>query len=58
MIKRVFSLFLAICMLSGLITGLALTASAESCGTFGDGLTWSLDDEGVLIISGSGAMDN
>lgn len=31
-------------------------ASAECSGTWGD-LSWALDDEGLLTISGSGAMD-
>ena len=33
-------------------------ASAESSGTCGTDLTWTLDDNGVLTISGSGAMKN
>ena len=31
-------------------------ASAESSGTCGDNLTWTLNDEGVLSISGTGEM--
>lgn len=43
-------LLLILCLVS------SLKASAES-GTCGDNLTWSLED-GVLTISGSGAMTN
>ena len=31
-------------------------ASAESSGTWGDNLTWTMNDEGTLTFSGSGAM--
>ncbi len=39
---------------------LPLTANADivANGTCGDNLTWTLDDEGFLTISGSGAMMN
>ena len=33
-------------------------ASAQSSGTCGANLTWVLDDEGTLTISGTGAMTN
>ena len=36
----------------------SLTASAAESGTCGENLTWTLDDEGTLTISGTGAMDN
>ena len=45
----------------GLIpTASAATSSEEKSGTFGaegDNLTWVLDSEGTLTISGKGAMD-
>lgn len=31
---------------------------AESSGTCGDNLTWTLDDNGVLTLSGKGEMYN
>ena len=37
---------------------LGFTASAESSGTCGDHLTWTLDDAGQLTISGTGRMYN
>ena len=35
---------------------LPMTAQAETSGTCGDNLTWVLDDEGTLTISGTGEM--
>ena len=35
-----------------------ITASAASSGACGDNLTWTLDDEGVLAVSGTGNMDD
>ncbi len=40
------------------ITQEAYAAEEVASGTCGDDLTWVLDDEGTLIISGSGAMSN
>ena len=54
--KRVLSLTLAILILSALILSLPLSASAEESGKCGTNLTWTLDDEGTLTISGTGAM--
>ena len=39
-----------ICLMCG------IGASAETSGTCGDNLTWVLDDEGTLTISGTGNM--
>ncbi len=37
---------------------IAVKAKAASSGTCGDNLIWTLDDEGTLTISGTGAMTN
>jgi hypothetical protein len=65
-LKRSLSLLLAITLIFGSVyaglgevdfSGLfAVKASAASSGTCGENLTWSLDDEGTLTISGTGAM--
>ena len=45
-------------MMSGLMSFMTFPASAASNGTCGDNLTWELDDEGTLTISGEGGMTN
>lgn len=49
-------------MAAGAVKTEPLMAAAKSApvqsGTCGDNLTWELDDEGVLTISGTGAMDD
>ncbi len=49
----------ALCLLLALLIGVlaALPAFASDSGTCGADLTWTLDDEGVLTISGTGDMD-
>ena len=36
----------------------AIPVSAETSGSCGDNLAWTLDDEGTLTISGTGEMEN
>lgn len=52
--KRLFkaALMAASLALSG------LTAMAASSGKCGENLTWTLDDEGALVVTGTGAMYN
>ena len=47
-IASVFALLLTIC--------LRFSAYAASSGTWGDNLTWTMDDEGTIIFSGKGKM--
>ncbi len=42
----------------GMLVFGVLNVSAESSGTCGDNLTWTLNDSGTLTISGSGSMTN
>ena len=53
-----FSVFskLALFVSLALIFCFAFAASAESSGTCGDNLTYTLDDDGLLTISGTGEM--
>ncbi len=53
MTKRIFGLILTIAMLCAL---LPCAASAAATGTCGDNVTWVLDDDGTLTISGTGDM--
>ena len=53
------SMMLALPCAAGNNTGLPLlgiTAGAESSGTCGENITWTLDDAGTLTISGTGEM--
>lgn len=54
--KKFLSLFLTICLITSICAFMPLTASAATSGTCGDNLTWTLDDEGTLTISGTGDM--
>ena len=59
--KRLLSFVLAVLMIASLLPATALAAdvvASGTCGAEGDGsnLTWTLDREGVLTISGSGDM--
>ena len=57
--KRVLMLLLTLCMSICLlaVTVSAATVDSGTCGENGENLTWVLDDEGVLTISGEGRMD-
>lgn len=54
--RRIISLFLMLCVAVSLITAVPITISAATNGTCGDNLTWALDDNGTLTISGIGDM--
>ena len=41
-----------------LTTNAADVVESGVCGAEGDNLTWTLDDEGTLTISGEGEMEN
>lgn len=43
-------------ILALLLAGSALAASSGTCGADGDNVTWTLDDNGTLTISGTGDM--
>lgn len=54
--KQCISLLLALCLALSVVPVTAHAATA--CGTCGDNLTWTLNDDGVLSISGEGPMDD
>lgn len=60
LLRRLTALALALCMLAALTAEIfaADTVASGYCGSEGDGknLTWTLDSEGVLTISGLGKM--
>lgn len=61
--KRILSLMLALCLALTLLPGTA-SAAVVASGVCGAGennvnnVTWTLDDSGMLTISGTGAMDS
>ncbi len=54
--KRILSIILTVCMIMSAFAAMSVTASAAESGKCGDNLTWTLNDEGTLTISGTGGM--
>lgn len=57
--KRVLAVLLSVVMVLSVFGGMtftALAAASGTCGASGSNLTWTLDDDGVLTISGTGDM--
>ncbi len=54
--KRVISIFLAAIMVISLLPTSIFAAEIVDSGSCGSGVTWALDSDGVLTISGSGEM--
>lgn len=52
--KRLVSALLCLCILLTLLPVSAMAAENVSSGSCGDNLTWELDAEGTLTISGTG----
>ena len=56
--KRWFSLFLAFCMVLSLLPFGVLAADVVDGGQCGDNVSWTLDSDGLLTVTGSGRMDS
>ena len=58
--RRILSVLLVLTMVVGMVPLLPLQVEAAEAtsGTCGDNLTWTLDADGTLTISGSGKMNN
>ena len=56
--KRGISLLLTLVMVIGIFANIPITVNAATSGKCGDNLTWILDDEGTLTITGTGDMYN
>ena len=54
--KQVLSGLLVLCLIFSLLPVSAFADEATASGTCGENLTWTLDSEGTLTISGTGAM--
>ena len=55
---KLFAFLLVLFFTVGLFPYFRVNASVMDSGTCGDDLTWTLDDEGVLTISGMGDMED
>ncbi|MBE7059830.1 MAG: leucine-rich repeat domain-containing protein [Ruminococcaceae bacterium] len=55
--KKFFGLIFSFILTVSAVCSIYITAYAES-GTCGDNLTWTLDNEGTLTISGTGKMED
>ena len=53
--RKILSLMVVLAMLPACVP---IIANAQTSGTCGENLTWKLDDEGTLTISGKGAMED
>lgn len=60
MTRKILSILLAITMVIGCAPLLSTQSKAATptSGTCGENLTWTLDKDGTLSISGKGAMDD
>ena len=56
--KKLMSFVLCICMLIGVLATMPINVSAETSGACGDNLTWTLDNNGTLTISGTGIIED
>ncbi len=54
--KKIISLMLVLCVFILIFVAMSITVSAATSGTCGANLTWTLDDDGTLTISGTGEM--
>ncbi len=54
--KKLFGLITVLCLITVIFAVPVLGAEVDAEGTCGDNLTWMLDTEGVLTISGTGDM--
>ena len=58
LLKRVLSWLLVCCLIMGMVPSTVFAAEVVASGTCGENLTWTVDDAGVLTISGTGEMDD
>ena len=57
--KRILAFLLAVILAAGCVPALGLTAHAiPTSGSAGKNITWKMHDDGTLVFSGRGAMDD
>lgn len=54
--KKFATMLLTLCIVAGIILQSNVLVFAQESGMCGDNITWTLDDNGTLTISGNGAM--
>ena len=54
--KKIISIVLAVLLLVFMVLPAAASETARASGDCGEGMTWSLSDDGTLTVSGSGEM--
>ena len=58
MFKRFFACFLALVLILSLLPGVRAQSAVIASGTAGDDITWTLLENGLLELSGTGAMED
>ena len=58
MMKKLFAVLIAVLMIGSIFPAFSFAAQIVDSGFCGEGVTWALDEEGLLTISGAGNMDN
>ena len=56
--QRIFSAIVVIAITISLLPALRVNADEIASGTCGENVSWTLDDEGTLTVSGSGPMED
>ena len=56
--RKVLSIIVAAVLLLGVMPVVSFATEIVDSGTCGENLTWTLDDEGTLTISGEGEMND
>ncbi len=54
--KKIMSVLVSLCMLASIFSVFSVVTFAKETGTCGENLSWTLDDNGVLTVSGTGEM--
>ncbi len=57
-VKKLLSILLVLCISVSLLAGVSFAVEIVGSGTCGTNVSWTLDSDGVLTISGTGAMED
>ena len=56
--NKILSIMLVVCIVQTLVLSLPIVTNAAKSGSCGEGVTWTLDSNQVLTISGKGTMED